>query len=91
MTSPFRSAIRESWLNQQLISRQFVLCSECAGESLNCSNCGGAGVLAALCNHCGESLEENLSQAASELAGELVCLACAEAVLEDNGQFGVRA
>ena len=42
------------------------------------------------CAHCGEAIEE-ANVEAFELSGELVCHDCAEAIFEDNSQFGVGA
>ncbi len=42
------------------------------------------------CVHCGEAIEE-ANVEAFELSGELVCDDCAEAIFEDNSQFGVGA
>ena len=42
------------------------------------------------CAHCGEEIEE-ANVEAFELSGELVCDDCAEAIFEDNSQFGVGA
>lgn len=42
------------------------------------------------CGRCGEAIEE-ANVEAFELSGELVCDDCAEAIFEDNSQFGVGA
>lgn len=42
------------------------------------------------CAHCGEAIEE-ANVEAFELSGDLVCDDCAEAIFEDNSQFGVGA
>jgi superfamily II helicase len=50
-------------------------------------------VMAGECEHCGASWDYDLQPVveAFEISGELVCEECAEAVFEDNGQFGVGA
>jgi hypothetical protein len=43
-----------------------------------------------VCQRCGEECE-GANVEAFELSGELVCDDCAEAIFEDNSQFGVGA
>ena len=45
---------------------------------------------AATCEHCGEEVE-GFNGEAFELSGSFVCDECAEAIFEENGQFGVGA
>lgn len=50
-------------------------------------------VMGGECEHCGSSWDYDFQPnvEAFEICGEIVCDECAEAVFEDNGQFGVGA
>ncbi len=50
-------------------------------------------VMGSECEHCGASwdYDQQPNVEAFELSAKLVCGECAEAVFEDNGQFGVGA